>query len=142
VYQLQPVVVQQVAEEVSRLEVEAALEEGTEDDLLLDILAWEILLDDCPPLHLRLRPQQPPVCQHLDLGLGHRRLDPCRRGSGMQAASTAISLLGFELDLKWHRHLMRIRWRNTARSGGASASLAGGGRWARRCGSTAVARSL
>jgi hypothetical protein len=35
VYQLQSVVVQKVAEEISRREVEAALEEGTEDDLLL-----------------------------------------------------------------------------------------------------------
>jgi hypothetical protein len=38
VYQLQPVIVQQAAEEVSRREVEAPLEEGSEDDLLLDVL--------------------------------------------------------------------------------------------------------
>jgi hypothetical protein len=38
VYQLQSVVVQKAAEEISRQEVEAALEEGTEDDLLLDVL--------------------------------------------------------------------------------------------------------
>jgi hypothetical protein len=38
VYQLQLVVVQQTTEEVSRREVEAALEKGCEDDLLLDVL--------------------------------------------------------------------------------------------------------
>jgi hypothetical protein len=39
VYHLQTIVIQQPTEEVSRWEVEAALEEGGEDDLLLDVLA-------------------------------------------------------------------------------------------------------
>jgi hypothetical protein len=42
VYQLQSVVVQKAAEEISRWEVEAALKEGTKDDLLLDVLAREL----------------------------------------------------------------------------------------------------
>jgi hypothetical protein len=42
VYQLQSVVVQKAAEEISRGEDEAALEERTEDDLLLDVLTREI----------------------------------------------------------------------------------------------------
>jgi hypothetical protein len=50
-YQLQLVVVQQTAEEVPRREVEAALEEGCEDDLLLDVLARELLPSGSPPLH-------------------------------------------------------------------------------------------
>jgi hypothetical protein len=78
VYQLQPAVVQQVAEEVSRWEVEAALEEGSEDDLLLDALARELFPSGGPSLHLRLRPEQPPVHRCLDLGLGRRRPDPHR----------------------------------------------------------------
>jgi hypothetical protein len=56
-YQLQTVVVQQPMEEVSRREVEAALEEGGEDDLLLDVLAWELFPGGSPPLHLRLQPE-------------------------------------------------------------------------------------
>jgi hypothetical protein len=48
----------------------------------------------------------------------------------MQAASAAISLL-FAVDLMWQRVLMRMNWRSTAGSGGASTSLAGGGGWAR-----------
>jgi hypothetical protein len=63
-------------------------------------------------------------------------------GSGMQVTSAAILLLGFAVDLMWQRVLTRMRWRCTARSGGASTSLAGGGGWAHRRGSTAVARSL
>jgi hypothetical protein len=63
------------------------------------------------------------------------------RRSGMQAASAAISLVGFGLDLMWHKDLTRMRWRNVARSGGASSGLAGGRSWESRCGSTAVARS-
>jgi hypothetical protein len=63
------------------------------------------------------------------------------RRSGMQAASAAISLVGFGLDLMWHKDLTRMRWRNVARSGGTSLGLAGGGSWESRCGSTAVARS-
>jgi hypothetical protein len=80
VYQLQLVVVQQAAEEVSHREVQAALEEGTEDDLLLDVLARKIFPDGCTPLHLHLRPKKHPVHQHLDLVLGHGRLDPSRLG--------------------------------------------------------------
>jgi hypothetical protein len=53
-YQLQSVVVQQVAEEIPRGEVEAVLEEGSEDNLLLDIFARELLPNDSPPLHLLL----------------------------------------------------------------------------------------
>jgi hypothetical protein len=48
----------------------------------------------------------------------------------MQGASTAISLLGFAVDLMWQRVLMRMRLRSTAGSGGADTSLAGGGGWA------------
>jgi hypothetical protein len=54
-YQLQLVVVQQTAEEVPRREVEAALEEGCEDDLFLDVLAGELLPSGSLPLHPRLR---------------------------------------------------------------------------------------
>jgi hypothetical protein len=57
VYQLQFIVVQKAAEEITRREVEAALEEGTEDDLLLDVLARELFPSGGPPLHLRLRPK-------------------------------------------------------------------------------------
>jgi hypothetical protein len=53
-YQLQSVVVQQVAEEIPRGEVKAALGEGSEDNLLLDIFARELLPNDSPPLHLLL----------------------------------------------------------------------------------------
>jgi hypothetical protein len=42
VYQLQFVVVQKAAEEISRREVEDMLEEGTEDDQLLDVFAREL----------------------------------------------------------------------------------------------------
>jgi hypothetical protein len=72
VYQLQSVVVQKAIEEISRWEVEAALEERTEDVLLLDVLARELFPSGGPPLHLRLWPEQPPVHQRLDLGLDHR----------------------------------------------------------------------
>jgi hypothetical protein len=51
-YQLQLVVVQQAAEEISHREVEAALEEGREDDLLIDIFARELLPSGSPPLQL------------------------------------------------------------------------------------------
>jgi hypothetical protein len=54
----------------------------------------------------------------------------------MQAASAAISLLGFVVDLMWQSVLVRMRWRSTVGSGGASTSLAGGG-WA--CGSGRIA---
>jgi hypothetical protein len=56
-YQVQTVVVQQPTEEVPSREVEAALEEGGEDDLLLDVLAWELLPGGSPSLHLRLWPE-------------------------------------------------------------------------------------
>jgi hypothetical protein len=46
--------------------------------LLLDVLARELFPSGGPPLHLRLWPEQPPVHQPLDLGLGHRRPDPRR----------------------------------------------------------------
>jgi hypothetical protein len=57
VYQLQLVVVHQPADEVPRWEVEAVLEEGCEDDLLLDVLARKLFPSGSPPLHLRLRPE-------------------------------------------------------------------------------------
>jgi hypothetical protein len=50
VYQLQSVVVQKAAEENSCWEIEAALEEGTEDNLLLDVLARELFPSGSPPL--------------------------------------------------------------------------------------------
>jgi hypothetical protein len=46
--------------------------------LLLDVLARELFPSGGPPFHLRLRPEQPPVHQRLDLGLGHCRPDPHR----------------------------------------------------------------
>jgi hypothetical protein len=55
-YQLQPVVVQQAVEEIQCREVETTLEEGSKDDLLLDVLARELFPNSGPPLHLRLRP--------------------------------------------------------------------------------------
>jgi hypothetical protein len=60
-YQLQLVVVQQTAEEISRREVEAALEERREDNLLLGVLARELLPSGTSLLHLCLRPEQPAV---------------------------------------------------------------------------------
>jgi hypothetical protein len=60
----------------------------------------------------------------------------------MQAASAAISLLGFRVDLMWQSVLVRMRWRSTAGSGGSSTSLAGGGGWVRGRRRTASARSL
>jgi hypothetical protein len=77
-YQLQPVVVQQAAEEVSRREVETVFEEETEDDMLLDVLARELFPSGGPPLNLCLRSQYPSINQRLDLGLSHRRPDPHR----------------------------------------------------------------
>jgi hypothetical protein len=64
------------------------------------------------------------------------------RGSEMQAASTAISLLGFELDLIWHRFLMHMHRRIEAQSGGASSGLAGVGSWASEREGVVVARPL
>jgi hypothetical protein len=60
----------------------------------------------------------------------------------MQASSAAISLLWFAVDLMGQSVLVRMRWRSTVWSGGASTSLAGGGGWARGCGRKAAARSL
>jgi hypothetical protein len=50
-------------------------------------------------------------------------------GSGMEAASAAISPLGFVLDLMLHRILTRMRKRSAARSAGASTWLAGARGW-------------
>jgi hypothetical protein len=61
-YQLQLVVVQQVAEEIPHGEVEAALEEGREENLLLDVFSWELLPSRGLPVHLCLRPEQPMIC--------------------------------------------------------------------------------
>jgi hypothetical protein len=63
-------------------------------------------------------------------------------GSGMQAASTAISPLGFELDLMLHKILTRMRKRSTVWSGGASTCLAGAGAWMGARGRKTVAREL
>jgi hypothetical protein len=60
----------------------------------------------------------------------------------MQAASAAISLLGFELDLIWNRVLTCMHWRSAARSGGAILGLAGVGSWASEREGVVVARSL
>jgi hypothetical protein len=60
----------------------------------------------------------------------------------MQAASAAISPLGLELDLIWHKVLTRMRERSTTRSGGASTSLTEVGSWTGGHGSKAVTRSL
>jgi hypothetical protein len=72
IYQLQLVVIQQAAEEISHWEVEAALKEGREDDLLLDIFTRELLPSGSPPLHFLLGSEQLAVHQSLDFGLGHR----------------------------------------------------------------------
>jgi hypothetical protein len=77
-YQLQVVVVQQAPEEIPHGEVEAALEEGHKDDLLLDVFARELLPSRGPPLHLHLWPEQPADHQSLDLHLSHHRPDPRR----------------------------------------------------------------
>jgi hypothetical protein len=125
-YQLQPVVVLQAAEEVSLREVEATLEEGSEDDLLLDVLTRELFPGGGPPLHLRLRSRQPPVNQLFR----------------MHAASASISLLGLELDLIWHRVLMHMHRRSAMQSGSASLVLAGVKSWTSRREGTMVAISL
>jgi hypothetical protein len=54
-YQPQPVVVHQAAEEISCREAEFMLEEESEDDLLLDVLSRELFPSGGHPLHLRLR---------------------------------------------------------------------------------------
>jgi hypothetical protein len=61
VYQLQSVVVQQAAEEIPCGDVEAVLDEGSEDDLLLDIFARELFRSSSPQLHLLLGSEQPTV---------------------------------------------------------------------------------
>jgi hypothetical protein len=50
-------------------------------------------------------------------------------GSGMEAASAAISPLWFVLDLMLQRVLTRMRKRSAAQSGGTSTWLAGAGGW-------------
>jgi hypothetical protein len=57
----------------------------------------------------------------LDLRLSHRRPDPCLLRVWMEVVSTAISALGFTLDLVVQRVLTRMRKRSATRSGGASA---------------------
>jgi hypothetical protein len=47
----------------------------------------------------------------------------------MEVASTAISLLGFVLDLMLHRVLTHMCKRSAVRSGGAGTWLAGAGGW-------------
>jgi hypothetical protein len=51
----------------------------------------------------------------------------------MEAASAAISPLGFAMDLMLHRVLTRMRKRSAARSGGASTLMAGLGGGTRTC---------
>jgi hypothetical protein len=108
VYQLQTVVVQQPMEEVSCREVEAALEEGGNDDLLLDVLARELFPGGSPPLHLSLRPEQTTVHQCLDLGLGHRRSDPrllrVRDGSSLYRHFTARVDIGSNVAQGFYAH--------------------------------------
>jgi hypothetical protein len=50
-------------------------------------------------------------------------------GSRTEAASAAISPLGFVLDLTLHRFLTHMRKRSAARSGGASTWLDEAGGW-------------
>jgi hypothetical protein len=141
-YQLQTVVVQQPTEEIPHREVEAALEEGGEDDLLL-----ESSLGNCSPaaaLHSTstFGPSSPRSTSAWILAslIVDRTHAAC--GSGMEAPSAAISPLGLMLDLMWHKVFTRIRRRMMARSGGASTCLAGAGGWTDGGGSKAVARSL
>jgi hypothetical protein len=99
VYLLQTIVIQQPTEEVSRWEVEAALEEGGEEDLFLDVLARELFPGCSPPLHLHLRPERPQSTSAWILAsvIVDRTHAIC--GSGMEAPSAAISPLGLMLDL-------------------------------------------
>jgi hypothetical protein len=60
----------------------------------------------------------------------------------MQAVSAVISLLGFAVDIMWQSVLVRMRWRSTTESGGASTSVAGGVGWTRGRGRKAAAKSL
>jgi hypothetical protein len=113
VYQLQPVVVQQATEEISHREVEAALEEGSEYDLLLDVLARELFL--AAALHStsvfgRSSPRSTSawILASVIVDRTHAAW-----GSRTQAVSAAISRLGFAVDLMWHRDLMRICRRST-----------------------------
>jgi hypothetical protein len=101
VHQLQSVVVQKAAEEISLWEVEAALEEGTEDNLLLDVLARELFPGG--GLHStfvfgRSSPRSTSawILASVIVDQTHAAL-----GFGMQAASAAISLLGFAMDIMW-----------------------------------------
>jgi hypothetical protein len=57
VYQLQLVVEEKTSEEIPNWDVEPTLEEGTEGDLLLNILRRESLARWRLSLHLCLRPQ-------------------------------------------------------------------------------------
>jgi hypothetical protein len=99
VYQLQLVVVQQPTEEVSHRKVEVALEEGTENDLLLDVLARELL--PVAALHSTSAiswssPRSTSAWMFASV-IVDRTQAAC--GSGMEVTSAAISPLGFELDL-------------------------------------------
>jgi hypothetical protein len=98
-YQLQLVAVQQAAKEIPYGEVEAALEEGCEDNLLLDVFGREPLPNCGLPLHLFLWPEQPRTTKAWIFisVIVDRTHAVC--GSGMEAASAAISPLGFALDL-------------------------------------------
>jgi hypothetical protein len=123
-YQLQTVVVQQPTEEVPRREVEAALEEGGKDDPLLDILSLELFPGCSPPGRSRPWSTNAWILASVIIDRTHAAC-----GSGMEAPSAAISSLGLMLDLTWHNIFTRICRRSTARSGGASTSLAGVSGW-------------
>jgi hypothetical protein len=93
------VVVQQAAEEISHREVEAALEEGSKDDLLLDVLTRELF--SVAALHStsffgRSSPRSTStwILASVIVDQTHAAW-----GSGMQVVSAAISRLGFAVDL-------------------------------------------
>jgi hypothetical protein len=75
-YQLQLVVVQQAAEEISHREVEAVLEEGREDDLLLDIFARELQDRKSATTARKRRKRKRKRREEEERGMGQPRLGP------------------------------------------------------------------
>jgi hypothetical protein len=132
-YQLQLVVVQQAAEEVPHREVESVLEEGREDNLLLEVFGKELLPSRGLPLHLCLWPEQPAVHKSLDLGLRHRRPDPrrlrVRDASRLLRHFAARVCTGSNSAQSFDAHAQR----SATRSGGASAWPARAGDWMGAC---------
>jgi hypothetical protein len=120
-YQLQLVVVQKTPEEVARGEVEATLKVRREDDLLLHVLGRELLPHRCPAVfHSTSTFGLSSPRSTKDWILASDIVDRTHtvRGSRIGVASVAISLQGFDLDLKEHKVLMSMR--SGARHGAAA----------------------